>query len=88
MAKFKSDTERILEAISSSGSTFSEFCGTYSDTPERGDKTGWAALFRRVEAEVAAGHLGVDRDDNQRIDSMWLTDAGVAKLRALQQQAF
>lgn len=88
MAKFKSDTERILEAVSNSGSTFGAFCQDYSDTPERGDREGWSTLFRKLEKEVAAEHIQVERDSNRRIEGLRLTEMGAAKLRELQQQVF
>lgn len=87
MGKFKSDTERILESISISGSTFSEFCREYPDTPERG-QPGWSNLFRKLEAEVSAGNLEVEREDGGRIESLRVTGQGAARLRELQQRAW
>jgi hypothetical protein len=83
MAKFKSDTERILEAISNHGSTFSEFCSEYSDTPERGDREGWADLFAKLKTESDTGYIEVERG-SRYIESLRLTETGIAKLRELQ----
>lgn len=88
MAKFKGDAERLLEAISNSGSTFSEFCRDYSDTPERGDREAWAVLFDKLEMCEKLGLVQVERSDNRRIESLTLTEQGAARLRELQAKAF
>lgn len=88
MAKFKTDTERILEAISNHGSTFTAFCGEYTDTPDRGDREGWSALFRKLAEAEVAGYIEIDRNDDRRIETLTLTESGTAKLSELRAKVF
>jgi len=89
VSKFKTQTEKILEAIPRTEvCSFGEFCQAYSDTPEKGDKAGWGKLLSAIDNLAGMEQLiEVDREGGL-IAYMRLTTDGAAELKRLQQQAF
>lgn len=76
------NTIEVLRAISSTEpSTFSEFCRGLSACPERGDKGAWAEVFDTLEAVETLGLIEIERDRSNRIETLILTDAGVARVK-------
>jgi DNA-binding transcriptional ArsR family regulator len=72
----------ILRACSSTEpATFSEFLRGLPDIPERGDKPAWSALFRKLDILERDGYIDVERDGNNRIETLRLTDAGISEVR-------
>lgn len=73
--------KEILRAISSTEPcTFSEFLRGLPDAPERGDREAWAKLFDKMEMFENLGLVEIERV-NSRIDTLILTEAGVAKVK-------
>jgi hypothetical protein len=72
---------KILETVPSTDSIeFSEFCNDYPDTPAKGDKQAWSALFRQLDDLKREGLLRIEREDG-RISEMELTEAGAQWVR-------
>jgi hypothetical protein len=73
----------ILKAIGSTEpSTFREFCSELGDNcPEKGDSASWGALFRLLREAERSGLVLVDRASGS-IDTLILTEAGAAHVRA------
>lgn len=77
------DEAIILNAISyTEVSSFGEFCRALgTEKPERGDRDGWRQLFLQIEKLEADGLIAVDRL-GRSIDTLQLTEAGAARVRA------
>jgi len=75
------DTDTVLAAASSAEpSDFNELCrGLGGDCPQ--DRAEWATLFRTIEECERNGLMEVSRLDG-RIDTVILTEAGAAQVRA------
>lgn len=73
----------LLSAIGSTEpSTFNEFLRALGDeAPDREDKAGWRILFKAIERAEENGLIEVSRA-GMRIDSLMLTEAGAARVRA------
>lgn len=72
----------LLDAIGSTEpSSFNEFLHALGDeAPEREDKTGWRKLFKAIEKAAEDGLIEVSRAGT-KIDSLILTEAGIARVR-------
>ena len=80
-------TERILLAAigSTEASTFSELCEALGgDLPE--GKSEWRLLFEAVTHAEAYGYIEVERGETNRIESLILTELGLARVRELNQR--
>ena len=75
--------QTILEAVPSTEcASFSEFCRALgSDCPERGERDDWAELFDCIKAAENLDLVEVERV-NGKIDTLILTEAGVARVRS------
>lgn len=77
----------ILRACSSTEpSTFNEFLRGLRSPPERGDKPAWAALFRNIDYLGIQGYIEIERDGDNRIESLLLTEDGIAAVKAVREQ--
>ena len=71
----------ILKAIpSTEPAMFNEFLRGLDDAPERGDRAGWAELFRGLDRLERDGRIEVERA-NGKIDTLILTESGAASVR-------
>lgn len=78
----KTELLEILQACpSTEPATFSEFLRGLSDVPSKGDREAWADLFDRVRQAENMGLIEVERDANNRMESVILTGEGVAALK-------
>lgn len=77
----------ILKAIpSTEPATFRELCSALgSDKPEKGDKRAWWELFSSIEKLEKQELIEVDRNGTS-IDTLILTEAGAAMVRAEQKK--
>ena len=72
----------ILRACpSTEPATFSEFLRGLPDVPSKGDREAWADLFDRVRQAENMGLIEVERDSNDRMESVILTGEGLAALK-------
>jgi hypothetical protein len=71
----------LLATGATEPSTFNEFCRGLRDCPERGDREGWADLFKTIGSAERLGLVEVERL-NGKIETLILTEAGAAKARA------
>lgn len=70
----------ILSAIPyTEPATFNELLAALSDRPD--DSEGWHELFETLEMLEGLGLIEVERAFNNRIDSVQLTEEGVAHVR-------
>ena len=78
------DIKTVLEATpSTEPSSFNEFCRALgSDCPERGERDDWAELFDCIKAAENLDLIEVERV-NGKIDTLILTEAGVARIKEL-----
>lgn len=79
--------QQLLEAIGSTEpSSFNEVCRALGDNcPEKGDKMEWAALFSGLDEAERDGLVDVGRM-NGKIETVILTESGVAALKQLQSE--
>lgn len=70
-----------MATSSTEPSTFSEYCRGLRDCPERGDSAAWADLFKAISNGERLGLIEVERL-NGKIETLILTEAGAAKVRA------
>jgi hypothetical protein len=78
--------QALMEAISSTEpSTFREFLGSLrDDSPD--DKREWWELFRDLETLESELFVEIERLKGGKIDTLILTEAGVARLRELRER--
>lgn len=75
------DTDEILRACpSTEPASFYEFLRGLRDIPAKGDKEAWAELFDEVRAVEHMGLIEVEYN-GRLIESLMLTEAGVARLK-------
>lgn len=78
----KDELLEILRACpSTEPATFSEFLRGLFDPPTRGEREGWATLFRQIDYLERQGLIEVERDSGNRIESLILTQDGIGIIK-------
>jgi hypothetical protein len=79
---------RILTSVGSTEpTTMHELFGAMrDDLPEKGDHEGWAEFFRTIHALQDSDLIEVERDRENRISSLILTDLGAERAREAQRE--